>query len=107
MQLIKDNLKVEWVDIGEGWDGYYNPDDPSDEPLLRFDCYELVNGEWQDIEDSSYCTRMPVGTDEMTLQAGLAHIMNELVATVSAGYSAKKLCEGLSWISPDWFKEDN
>lgn len=58
-------IKVEWEHIGEGWSGDYNPDDPNDEPLLRFTVY--IRGvwpefEWEQLEDASYCTQMPVGT---------------------------------------------
>ena len=35
-----------------------DPDDPDDTPLLRFSV--LRNGE--QIDDGSYCTRMPVGS---------------------------------------------
>jgi len=37
MNLIKNNIMVEWVELGEGLSGDYNPDDPKDIELLRFD----------------------------------------------------------------------
>ena len=46
-ELIKDRVKVEWVELGEGWWGDYDPDDPMDEELLRFDVSWLDDaGQW-------------------------------------------------------------
>jgi hypothetical protein len=36
-ELIRGRVRVEWVELGEGWNGYYQEDDPDDEELLRFD----------------------------------------------------------------------
>ena len=41
IELIRGGRKVEWIDIGEGWSGDYDPDDPDDIALLRFDVLEL------------------------------------------------------------------
>ena len=70
-----DGIRVEWVDIGEGIDGYYNPDDPDDVELLRFDVRlntsewpttdfddEPDEDGWYQAQDSSYCTQVPVST---------------------------------------------
>ena len=74
IELIRGGRKGEWIDIGEGWSGDYNPDDPTDTPLLRFDVLELtkVEGlfsdspelEWEVLDDASYCTQMPADTSE-------------------------------------------
>jgi len=102
MELIHGEYKVEWVSIGEGWDGYYNPDDPNDVELLRFDTYSLLaSDEWEPIQDGSYCTAMPVGTDDKILSQALEFIVNELHACVG---SPKRMLEGLSWMNPNWFE---
>ena len=98
-QLIKDNVMVEWTELGEGIDGDYNPDDPEDVELLRFDVSRLVNGEWEAIDDASYCTQIPVSATPEQRAKGLQFIMNEVYEWASQGYSIKKLCERLSWIS--------
>ena len=103
--LTLDNVRVSWVALGEGVCGNYNPDDPNDEELLRFDVDTLVCGEWVPVEDASYCTNFPVkSTDEERLSA-LEYLMNFFYGPVSNGDSVKKLGERLSWISPDWVKD--
>ena len=115
--LIKGDVKVEWVELGEGWCGDYDPTDPEDTELLRFDVYVRagyaeandVHGEpafdegdggWFVPSDASYCTQVPVDTDEPTRQALLEIIADEVADALPA--SIKKVCERLSWISPDW-----
>jgi len=72
-------VKVEWVNLGEGFNGDYDPSDPEDEELLRWDAYVYCpdpeernpfpvslepgfNSPWCSPADSSYCTYVPVGT---------------------------------------------
>ena len=107
MELIKGNVKIEWADIGEGLSGDFNPDDPDDIALLRFDVYvqSPEDGEWLAVDDSSYCTMMPASESEDLLMNALKYLMEEIFPGASQGYSIKKLCERLSWISPQWFKE--
>lgn len=100
MEYIKDNVKVSFEDIGEGINGFYNPDDPDDVALLRFDVYSLTSdGEWDAIDDASYCTNVPVSTDPEKVNQLLETIMCEVYDDVCAGISIKKKCEGLSWLS--------
>lgn len=101
MEMTLGTYKAEWVDIGEGLDGMYDPDNPDDIALLRIDTYELVNGEWETIDDGSYCTGMPVASSPETLEAGLRLILEEL--NDLGGASPKKMMEGMSWMAPEWF----
>lgn len=102
MELIRENRRVEFCYIGEGLDGDYNPKDRNDVPLLRFDIYELVDGEWEAMDNGSYCTAMPVGTDHETIQRALKLIMDE-----TFGQSrVKQAAEALSWMNPAWFGDD-
>lgn len=99
LELIQGNRKVGLYDCGEGWDGDYNPNNPDDVALLRFDIYELVNGEWEPLPDASYCTALPVDTDPAILRKALETIMDE-----TAGHErVKRIAEGLSWLSPGFF----
>lgn len=98
-KLIKDNVMVEWTELGEGIDGDYNPDDPEDVELLRFDVSRLIDGEWEAIDDASYCTQVPVSATPEQRAKGLQRIMDEVYEGASQGYSIKKICEHLSWIS--------
>ena len=111
IELIRGGRKVEWIDIGEGWSGDYNPDDPTDTPLLRFDVLELtkVEGlfsdspelEWEVLDDASYCTQMPADSSEADLRRGAEIIM----AATYGKTNIKKICEELSWISPGWLEQ--
>jgi hypothetical protein len=91
---------VEWEDIGEGLDGDFDEADPDDVALLRFYVSRRVNGDWESVDDASYCTRMPVGTDKATLRAGLLSIMGSVFDGALSGSSVKRVAEGLSWMAP-------
>tara|TARA_Y100000034_G_C6904281_1_gene419116 strand:+ start:2184 stop:2564 length:381 start_codon:yes stop_codon:yes gene_type:complete len=96
--LTRGNRQVEWENIGEGWSGDYNSDDPDDVNLLRFHVLELNGeGEWEDMEDASYCTRMPADTPDNGLRRAAKIIMGQTWGESNI----KKICEHLSWISPD------
>ena len=96
---IGHSIKVEWSELGEGICGDYNPEDPDDVELLRFDISQWIDDHWEDVEDSSYCTQVPVSATPEQRTAGLAMIMNAVYERASSGQSIKKLCEELSWIS--------
>lgn len=99
MEIIEGNTMVRWVDLGEGMCGDYNDEDPDDEPLLRFDvCIMGDNGEWESPQDSSFCTLMPVDTDDAILTAALERIL----ASVKAEGIGRNL-DLLSWMEPHWF----
>lgn len=93
---------VEFSDIGEGLSGMYDPDDPEDVALLRFDIYEKVDGEWETMDDGSYCTRMPVDTPPGIIMKALQFIMDETFDLDRV----KKAGEALSWMEPSWFSEE-
>lgn len=97
--LIKDRVRVDWVELGEGWSGDWNPDDPDDEELLRFDVYWLDdNGEWVDPGDVSYCTGFPASATAEQREKGLRILMDAFYEPMMAGYSGKKIGERMSWI---------
>lgn len=107
---VHDNIvRVDWVNIGEGHCGEYNPDDPTDENLLRFDVYVNANygiddePDWKEIDDGSYCTHVPATTPTERL-IELCKILHRRYTDVIDSYpiefSVKKLGEELSWISP-------
>lgn len=96
----KGNIIVELEDIGEGLDGNYNPEDPKDIPLLRFSVYSIDElEEWHEFGDASYCTQIPVDTPQEKLQDLANLILEEVYEPASSGYSIKKICERLSWLS--------
>lgn len=90
--------------IGEGNEGDYRADDPSDEPLLRFDAYDLTThadttectGSYDCCRgvDSSYCTRLPATLSKPVLESVCRHIAETIVDEENW----KKILEGLSWL---------
>ena len=102
MELIKNNVKVEWVGLGEGLNGDYDPNDPEDIELLRFDVSVLVDGEWTDPGDASYCTMFPVSSTIEEQGEALALLLGEVYEWASQGHSVKRLCQRLSWIDLSW-----
>lgn len=95
--IIRNNVRIDWVNLGEGLDGDYDPTDKYDANLLRFDVYRFDGNEWQAIEDGSYCTQVNATTPQKILIDYLVHFMDTIYDDVSAHGKAKRLCEQLSW----------
>lgn len=103
-------LRVDWSNIGEGYCGDFDEDDPEDENLLRFDVYVRnpsygENAEdwekWDTVEDASYCTLMPATADKETLEKAIRSIFAEYRRAITQypiNFSVKKMGETLSWI---------
>ena len=117
MSIYDDVLRVDWYNAGEGICGDFNPDDPEDINLLRFDVYvkadanmdtDSIHG-WAEVEDASYCTNMPATAPEAVLEKALKCIFKRYrdVITGPDYPSVKKLGEELSHISEDDFSSEN
>jgi hypothetical protein len=88
-------------DIGEGLSGDYDPDDPTDTPLLRFSIDERNDvGEWCDVNNASYCTQLPATINEAMGQYALDYIIQNVANPITSG-THKRICEKLSWLSPE------
>lgn len=102
--LERGSKRVVWEYIDEGFSGDYNEKDPTDQPLLRFSCYEYSIGsitdnvvaEWVQMDDASYCTRIPVGASTRSL-ARLAAVILDVIQEPDY----KKRLEELSWLGPE------
>lgn len=99
--LIRDTIMVEWVDLGEGLSGDYNPEDKTDAHILRFDISVFKDGEWQDPGNASYATRFPADADVDSKKLGLKVIMDNVYDNASQGLSIKRIGEEMSWICID------
>jgi len=98
------DIRVEWEDIGEGISGDYNPDDPNDVELLRFYFGKRdEDGNWEDLDDGSYCTQFPANADTALRARALELLMDRAYDDILAG-GYKRTLEELSWISPEWIK---
>lgn len=103
-----DKIRVELVNIGEGTCGDYNPNDPEDINLLRFDVYSKPSADWEAVDDASYCTQIPADASEEVLEKAVTAIFNEyndVAEHIFSGGSVKKMGEQLSRISPEDFEE--
>lgn len=96
-------VRADWYDAGEGFCGDYDPQDPDDVPLLRFDIYIRYGDQWEPVEDASYCTLMPATADREVLTANLRVIYDEYndVLSTDPEASVKKLGERLSFVGRD------
>ena len=104
-------VRIDWYNAGEGISGDYNPKDPEDVNLLRFDVYynpyyspdtDYDSVDWEEVDDASYCTCVPADSD-MTVLVRLLYIIFKRYRGVMESYpesSVKKLGESLSWINP-------
>lgn len=108
MSLSNEQLRTDWYDADEGYNGDYNPDDPEDEPLLRFDVYyKNAACEWEAVEDASYCTCMSLNAPKSTLRRALAAIFNEYSRYDVRNDSVKHVGEELTYMSASTFAEPN
>ena len=105
LRIEDDVIRVEFVYIGEGICGDYNPEDPDDVQLLRFDVSIRDNGEpdneWVEVDDASYCTTIKKDTPMDVLKQKIKIIFNEyrnVADHILQGGSVKKLGETLSLI---------
>ena len=101
VSIIGDVVRADWYRAGEGYWGDYNPNNPNDRELLRFDIYKNVNGEWEEVDDASYCTNVTADTDIDRLVTLLKTIYHEYdnVLSCDPDASVKNLGEALSWIA--------
>ena len=109
LSIENDRIRIEWYNAEEGLCGDYNPNDPEDVNLLRFDVYlKDQKGGLQAIEDASYCTRMPADTPDEILKRGLRMLLKEYsVLEQDPEASVKKIGERLSWMEPAWFQKQD
>jgi hypothetical protein len=93
------NHRIEWEWIGEGNSGDYDPADPEDVPLLRFTVSDYTRGFWNQLDDGSYCTHLPVSTP-------VCHLVRAAVSILEAAEQPlpKKRFEELSWFNPSDFE---
>lgn len=83
IELSIGNRKVVWEYIGEGNEGDFNPDNETDVPLLRFSCSKFEGNKWEQMDDASYCTLMPVDSKIEQLIKAAHLIIQEIEDEVS------------------------
>lgn len=92
------NFAVTTSWIGEGNEGDYNPEDPLDHPLMRFDVQHInsESSEWENISDGSYCTQVRAYAPANILNALPQYIAEYL--EMEGSKSIKRRLETISWI---------
>lgn len=90
--------RVTFENIGEGYNGDYNENDPTDQPLLRFSCEKKVGRSWEWMEDASYCTCLPDTTSKKKLEGYSKRIVKCLEDTDAKGESYRHELERFSWL---------
>jgi transcription elongation factor Elf1 len=100
VSITRKHFRADWYNAGEGYKGDYDPENPEDENLLRFDVYYSpdADGKWEEVEDASYCTTNSVDTLTSILIRKLYTILKEYENSGYPDNSVKKLGETLSWI---------
>jgi hypothetical protein len=115
MLYTKGDLAIQFEDIGEGLNGDYNPDDPNDMALLRFDASALgeikerhgdgdcedQEGGWRYLEDSSYCTLLSTTLNDDERRKAADLIIDFALPRLKDGRSPKHVFGECSWISDE------
>lgn len=101
-ELTRGNVLVRFVDLGEGFNGEYDPDDLDDQELLRFDVMRRGTRDFEFVDDGSYCTHTPVSTSRADRRALLLELMNAVYDLVVSGESVRTVCQHASWMDVGW-----
>lgn len=104
--IVKDTVRIDFDELGEGWGGEFDEEDPGDEELLRFTTYRWQDGSWEEVDSGSYCTQLPVTLPPGQRKAALQYLMGQLHGAVTTGDSVRHRAAQLSWFAPDWFTAD-
>lgn len=86
--------------IGEGRSGDYDPEDPDDVPLLRYDLDRKEDDKWIAVENGSYCTELPTSISRHEAELAASIILDNVADLVKSN-KHKRMCEKLSWLNTD------
>jgi len=103
--ILRDGVMVELYWMGEGYEGDYDPEDPEDDKLLRFDVSHYRDGEMAEVSDSSYCCQVTDDAPEVEKLCALRHIWDCVADSVKNGVSVKRDCEQLSRLTGEQAKQ--
>jgi hypothetical protein len=94
-------VKVQWINALEGPAGFYNPRNPVDVNLLRFNIYfkDTVSNAWRDPGKASRLALVPAKTEDYFLLQAAEFIASELQDHTMDGCHSV-ICERLSWLTP-------
>jgi len=108
------DIRVTFEYVGEGLSGDYTGEE-DDVPLMRFYTWkkeyvdepnigtEHPDWEWGEVEDGSYCTRIPVDTPNDVLNEMALIILDRMIEAIEND-DVRGTGEELSWIDETWLK---
>ncbi len=99
---MPNGMVAELEDIGEGWSGDYDPEDPEDEPLYRMDVFFEDPTDDQDDDHLSYCTSIPSNSKLYDYRAILQAYALRFGSTPPEDLSRHKFEE---WVTMGWRKD--
>ena len=85
-RVTQDGVTVEIEYIGEGYTNDYQPDDPGDQPLLRFVVYH--GG-----KDTGWCTNIPATINSVDAERLANHILASVLAGLREGLEASTIAK--------------
>jgi hypothetical protein len=95
-QEFKDGkYKVEFLCIGEGKKGEYDPFDIDDLPLMRLFIYELKNGEYEEIHTAQ--TNIVASLSLEQLNNAFQFLVSQIAVTLDFPENLDKLMKFFSW----------
>jgi len=124
--------KVEWVFIGEGWNGDYDDTDPDDTALMRFDTYQHSKAVCDECGSEGgrhlgTCYHSNCDEDDFGLHGcgewaefedgsyctqtpydtpdGVLVALAQLMVDRIADHPTRRTCEEMSWASPKWLHD--
>lgn len=73
-----DKFRICFANIGEGFNGTYDPNNPRDENLLRVEGYVYNDDEWETPTDCTMCTNMTIALSHHAMQNVLSKAMIQI-----------------------------
>lgn len=100
--VTRGDVRIVWSRLGEGYNGDYNPNDPQDQELLRFDLWVKYEGRWEMAEGGSYCTLVPVTATPAQRFDLLLVLMDKLYDAVVKGEYYRDIADRMSGMRLEW-----
>ncbi len=112
VEVGRNDVKVMLEYIGEGFQGDF-VNNGIDMPLMRMsvvkkeyveDGIDHPDWNWIEVDNASYCTQIPVDTDEILMNDFCKIVVDRVYKSVMDEDSIKSLCRELSWANEAWIK---
>ena len=99
MLLQNDYVKVEFIRLGEGYNGEFDPSNPEDEELYRLDIFVDKTGKGHFNEASeSRCTCIAVSSPEKEVIAKLKAVYDRVQNALAKGENLSDVADELSYM---------